>query len=227
MRRVRSLDTDPDRDEKPAAEGRRMLRWYVRPRSADDDGSPSALEVQHLAPHCNQVGRLAAAFGKALDLGDLVRVLELAGRWHDAGKNRAVWQRYIGNPGYDPLKPETAWAKSAGGVGKLAESYRHEFGSLLDVETEPDFGVLSEGDKDVLLHLIAAHHGRARPHFPDGEDFDPGPRGRDVSGIVRDVPRRFVRLQRRFGRWGLAYIESLLRAADAFASRRPEGGSRD
>ena len=33
--------------------------------------------------------------------------------------------------------------------------------------------------------------------------------------------RRFVRLQRRFGRWGLAYLESLVRAADYKASADP------
>jgi CRISPR-associated endonuclease/helicase Cas3 len=42
-----------------------------------------------------------------------------------------------------------------------------------------------------------------------------------VTAIAAEVPRRFARLQRRFGRWGLAFVESLLRAADYAASARP------
>jgi CRISPR-associated endonuclease/helicase Cas3 len=36
---------------------------------------------------------------------------------------------------------------------------------------------------------------------------------------------RFARLQRRWGPWGLAWWEALLRAADAEASRRHERGA--
>ncbi len=43
----------------------------------------------------------------------------------------------------------------------------------------------------------------------------------DVALIASEVPRRFARLQRKYGRWGLAYLESLLRAADYAASAAP------
>jgi len=36
--------------------------------------------------------------------------------------------------------------------------------------------------------------------------------------LLAEIPRRFARLQRAHGRWGLAYLESLLRAADYAAS---------
>jgi CRISPR-associated endonuclease/helicase Cas3 len=70
-----------------------------------------------------------------------------------------------------------------------------------------------------VLHLIAAHHGRARPHFPAEEVFDPERSQEVVAAMVRETPRRFARLQRRYGRWGLAWLESLLRAADIMASQ--------
>ena len=39
--------------------------------------------------------------------------------------------------------------------------------------------------------------------------------------LLAEIPRRFARLQRTYGRWGLAYLESLLRAADYAASAHP------
>jgi CRISPR-associated endonuclease/helicase Cas3 len=53
------------------------------------------------------------------------------------------------------------------------------------------------------------------------EAFDPEPKGKNVSMITAEVPQRFARLQRKYGRWGLAYLESLLRAADYAASAKP------
>jgi hypothetical protein len=43
----------------------------------------------------------------------------------------------------------------------------------------------------------------------------------DVAAIAGNVPRRFARLQRKHGRWRLAYLESLLRAADYAAGADP------
>jgi CRISPR-associated endonuclease/helicase Cas3 len=101
--------------------------------------------------------------------------------------------------------------------------YRHEFGSLADARANVEFQRLAPEMRDLVLHLVAAHHGRARPHFPMEEVFDPEP-GRtqaDVDRLACEVPRRFARLQRKYGRWGLAYLESLLRAADWAASAEP------
>jgi CRISPR-associated endonuclease/helicase Cas3 len=70
-------------------------------------------------------------------------------------------------------------------------------------------------------HLIATHHGRARPHFPPDEAFDPESPKHLWNDESQAVPQRFARLQRKYGRWGLAYLESLLRAADWAASAKP------
>jgi CRISPR-associated endonuclease/helicase Cas3 len=72
-----------------------------------------------------------------------------------------------------------------------------------------------------VLHLIAAHHGRGRPHFPPDEAFDPERAASHAARLVVEVPRRYARLQRKYGRWGVAWLESLLRTADAAASDRP------
>jgi CRISPR-associated endonuclease/helicase Cas3 len=100
---------------------------------------------------------------------------------------------------------------------------------LLDVEQERECQQLGPGMRDLVLHLIAAHHGRARPHFPVDptsdppidETFDPESDSRMAAAVAIETPRRFARLQRQYGRWGLAYLESLLRAADYAASAKP------
>src|SRR5262249_27240904 len=142
-------------------------------------------------------------------------------RFHDLGKARKVWQQSIGNRNY----PKEVLAKS-GGTMKPTElnDYRHEFGSLLDIQKEPEFTSQPDHVRDLILHLIATHPGRGRPCFADHEAFDPERSEAAAVAVAREVPTRFARLQRKYGRWGLAYLESLLRAADAEASANPTGG---
>jgi CRISPR-associated endonuclease/helicase Cas3 len=101
------------------------------------------------------------------------------------------------------------------------KDYRHEFGSLLDIEKAAEFCAQSEETKELITHFIAAHHGRARPHFPQEEAFDVEGSGSQAFAVAAETPRRFARLQCKYGRWGLAYLESLLRAADYAASIDP------
>ena len=75
-----------------------------------------------------------------------------------------------------------------------------------------------------FLHLIATHHGRGRPGFT----FDAFDKGGDRSlsdheDALDEQELRFHRLQRRFGPWGLAWLEAVLRAADWAVSRDQKG----
>jgi CRISPR-associated endonuclease/helicase Cas3 len=223
MRRVRVIDTRPGDDERGpeeetgAAPKARLWRWYVRPRSADDEGSRTALEPQELQPHLSCAGDFADVIVTKLGLSEPeATAVRLAARWHDLGKNRQIWQRAIGNRDY----PQTVLAKSGGKMRPLdLNKYRHELGSLIDVQEQEEFRTLDEVARDLVLHLIAAHHGRARPHFPAEEILDPERQDGIVAEVARQTPQRFARLQRKYGRWGLAYLESLLRAADIMASQ--------
>jgi len=225
MRLVRSIDIRPDAeetDEDDENAGRRYWRWYVRPRSADDDGSRSARQPQELAPHLKSAESFAHKIVEKLRLAEPeASAVKLAAKWHDLGKHRKVWQRSIGNRDY----PARVLAKSGGAMRPIdLNNFRHEFGSLIDVPVTSEFRELAPDVQDLVLHLIASHHGRARPHFPVDEAFDLERTTEAAATVAREVPRRFARLQRKYGRWGLAYLESLLRAADALASQANDTG---
>jgi CRISPR-associated endonuclease/helicase Cas3 len=153
------------------------------------------------------------------DVPNLARCVVAAAQWHDLGKDRPQWQRNIGNLSYDATNPDTVFAKSGGDMRprKVSEHYRHEFGSVIDARRQTDFNSLNNIEQEIALHIIATHHGRARPHFPIGEAFDYSDRSA-ASAVTIEIPTRFAQLQKRLGRWGLAWLESLLRAADYAAS---------
>jgi CRISPR-associated endonuclease/helicase Cas3 len=230
MRLVRTIDLRIDPDSEPDGEEqetamRRYWWWFVRPRSADDEGSFNAIVKQELTPHLLSAFSHASALVEKLGLTQQqATAVRLAARWHDLGKHRKVWQRAIGNSTY----PNPVLAKSGGKIRAVElNNYRHEFGSLLDIAVDSsalaDLNGLDADTRDLALHLIAAHHGRARPHFPADEAFDPEHRQLSVDEVAHEVPQRFARLQRKYGRWGLAYLESLVRAADAMASEADFG----
>jgi len=206
---------DDEADGDSGGNAHRAWRWYVRPQFADDDGSRTATKPQTLPFHLESAEHFAREIVTRLGLGELeVSAVVWAARCHDLGKNRVLWQRSIGN-----RDPDRVLAKPGSKASHQITGYRHEFGSLFDVDDQPEFIRLSVEAQELARHIIAAHHGRARPHFSADEAFDPNHSDNASAAIAREVPRRFARLQRKYGRWGLAYIESLVRAADALASQ--------
>jgi CRISPR-associated endonuclease/helicase Cas3 len=221
LRLIREIDLHPSADEieeDGEAERPRWL-WFELPQSADSEGSRTARMPIPLSAHTRDVETLARSFAEKSGLApELIEAVTLAGRFHDLGKRRQIWQQSIGN-----FDPNRVLAKSGRRSipPQLRTDYRHELGSVLDLESVPEFQRLSPEMKDVVLHLVAAHHGRARPHFPAGEIFDPQSPSERVTTFAAEAPRRFARLQHKYGRWHLAWLESLLRAADYAASANP------
>jgi CRISPR-associated endonuclease/helicase Cas3 len=180
---------------------------------------------QLLEGHVTAVECEAQRLVAALKLEEPFRsALLFAAQWHDEGKKADRWQRYIGGPDQKgrPLGKSAEWRDP-----KLLAGYRHEFGSLLRIPkdefrrycTDLERNIAPERQDDaydLALHLIAAHHGYARPHFVDpwDEDFNT----LNVEQTHIEAIRRYARLQRKYGWWGLAYLESLLRVADGAAS---------
>ena len=208
----------------PSEERGQFWHWYTRPHDAEDATRASTQPVL-LRDHTKAVVERARQMLGRLGLPEeLKEAILFAARSHDLGKERVLWQRAIGNP-----EPSRSYAKP----GKPPDGppwrprhiidYRHEFGSLLDIQKSHGVELerLSPEMQDVALHLIAAHHGYARPHFPVDATRDPDYPQSAADEEAAEVVRRYARLQRRYGRWGLAYLESLLRAADWAASAAP------
>lgn len=201
------LAEDEDDDAK-------VLRWFARRNTGEVKSSKPVRLADHVADVERQLGKILSG----LSLGEpLNNCLKIAARFHDDGKKRLIFQSMLGNRNASNVW----WAKSGRRSGiRLEEKYRHEFGSLNELPAAAELGITND-ERELVLHLIAAHHGRARPHFPADEVFDPNQSEQASDELAMTVPQRFGRLQRRYGRWGLAYLESLLRAADWSASANP------
>ena len=173
---------------------------------------PIALSLHNRDVGC-EAARIAQLLGLPRELSDAIA---LAGERHDLGKDRDRWQKAIGHrPPYGDRGDWKPWAKSGGSGFDDSEcgAYRHEFGSLR--EASADDVVRKHPERDLILHLIAAHHGWGRPHFNEEHwDIAEDAGEEENAAVATEALRRFARLQRRFGRWGLAWLESLLRSAD-------------
>lgn len=196
-----------DEDGEPAEE---IGIWTLEAARAEPGLTRAA--PQSLAEHSAAVVACAERLADRLGLGPAHRaMLASAARLHDAGKASAIWQDALGAPreGRPYAKTAARWINQA-----LLDGYRHEFGSLRVAEEDPGLRALPAELQDLALHLIVAHHGHGRPLIHHGGDV----------ARACEVALRFARLQRRWGPWGLAWWEALLRAADAEASRRHEEG---
>jgi CRISPR-associated endonuclease/helicase Cas3 len=172
------------------------------------------LAPELLAGHQKRVAAVAADLGRRLGFDDrLVRVFEWSGNWHDRGKDRPIWQREAGNRDGGPALAKSLDASKFN--GRRLGGYRHELGSLLDAETQLPADFTTE-ERDLALHLIAAHHGWARPHFPD-RAYDKMACHRSERAALQSA-RRFGRLHQSYGAWRLAYLEAIFHSADAIAS---------
>ena len=207
-RHVRTFETKFDAGG-VARVGLAVFKW---PDDPGDEDLRSVLSApQSLRDHAEQVADHARALAQRLELpGDEADALVTAARLHDDGKAAERWQNAMNAP-KDEGSP---YAKTKGGGNpRLLEGYRHEFGSLLEAEGLD----LPNGTRDLILHLIAAHHGYARPMISSA-GCEAGPPS-VLESRAGDAALRFARLQKRYGPWGLAWREAILRAADQSASR--------
>ena len=168
-----------------------------------------------------------------------------AGALHDTGKADPRFQALLrgGNPwaqGELLAKSEdipqglTAYLRARKMSG-YPEGGRHELLSVRLAESAPETMFKNSESRNLALHLIESHHGHCRPFAPVVEDSDPlevqiVQNGARLHASTRTrlerldsgVADRFWRLTRRYGWWGLAWLESILRLADHRQSEHEE-----
>ncbi len=174
--------------------------------------------------------------------------LRRAASWHDAGKLDERFQVLL-HQGDEPAAAAggAPLAKSASipasparrqairDAARYPKDFRHEMLSWQLAERYVDFSATG-GQADLVGHLIASHHGHARPFAPVCRDSDPPAVSGEHLGIpiefsadnrrnagaphhaASGVSERFWLLTRRYGWWGLAYLETMLRLGDWYGS---------
>lgn len=195
------------------------IEWIViqslatEPAESEEGRAVGPLREQKLDEHQDWTEQAARAIADRLGLGaPYLDVLALAARLHDEGKRAARWQQAFHAPTDDVYGKTRARPNL-----HLLAGYRHELGSVLRAERDERVLALDEHLRDLCLHLIAAHHGHARPLLrTDGAEEPPS----KLASTARAIALRFARLEKHWGPWGLAWWEALLRAADQQASRR-------
>ena len=213
-----------------------ILRYPIEPEDDDADDTSSMTGWRTLQEHTAGVVRMADHFMAGCGVSGSARAsIETAARLHDTGKNDIRFQLMLGNRDADePLakgvqgspveqrrrRVRSGWPKGA----------RHEFGSVAIAQKAAD---IPKGcDRELVLHLIGTHHGYGRCLPPVWVDESNEVLRARVNGRVLEAERvheiarldsgwtdRFWSLNRKYGWWGLAYLEAILRRADCVRSR--------
>lgn len=187
--------------------------------SDDDVGLQRTVEVG-LDEHCHGVAEYAARFARRLGLPEALQAdLMIAARLHDIGKADPRFQAMLGSDGSRLL------AKGSSVDRRVVLGARHECYSVALIDRHPSL-LAGADDPGLVRYLVGTHHGRGRGLQPVVEDrgitfeldFD-GTTLRfqgttELAAADSGWPALFIHLQRRYGSWGIAYLETILRLAD-------------
>ena len=229
---------------------RRRFRFGNDEVSTEDDvASFTGAEVT-LRDHLAHVVELAAVSCRHAGLPETITSdITLAALCHDVGKADRRFQRLLhGGSAFraevarEPLAKSARLTRSrqermqAGRRSGYPLGARHELQSLAMMMSNREWAGKA-GDTDLVLHLVASHHGHCRPFAPWVPDPDPVDVGfvldgtslaaRSDHGLERldsAVGERFWLLVRRYGWWGLAWMEAVMRLADHRASEAEQKG---
>jgi CRISPR-associated endonuclease/helicase Cas3 len=228
--------------------------WFTTSDEGDDEQSQTTRkEGIKLNDHTQHVRDETVRTVKALPLDELEDAYSLAADWHDLGKAderfQAMLRRTDRTDAWLLTGLDTALLAKSDGLPQtpqqrqqareragLPDGFRHEMLSVQIVE-QSDLREKAGECIDFLLHLIASHHGYARPFAPVVIDTEcPEVNVAEVTltskqrqacpphRIDSGIAERFWDLTRRYGWWGLAYLETVLRLADQQASADEDQG---
>ncbi len=198
---------------------------------SDEDISSSRTVLVTLDNHNKGVGQRARRLARAVGLPEsYCTMLGRSGATHDIGKADPRFQRLLRGTSTNGGSEILAKGLRSSKVRKNESSERHEAYSVAVLNHYP---VLLDGieDADLATYLVGSHHGRGRPWMPDREDegtafvlefegtkltYDGTPQ---LGALRAGWPSLYWRLVQRYGPWGLAYLEAILRLADHLQSR--------
>jgi len=215
--------------------------------STAEDGSSSSVKVS-LKRHCVRVRGYAKRSARTVGLPpSVVADIALAAVLHDIGKADPRFQQWL--HGGDEIAAALAkWPLAKSGMNprdraairrarKLAgypKDARHEVQSLALIQHQERLRTKAN-DWDLVQHLVVAHHGFGRPFAPPVFDPEPvqvelelgplslsGTSNHMMHRIDSGIADRYWRLTRRYGWWGLAWLETILRLADHRRSQDEE-----
>jgi CRISPR-associated endonuclease/helicase Cas3 len=208
----------------------RLRRTAEADDSDENDDASLDREPRSLREHTRGVLEKTELFLQGCGVnGSVGATLRHAAELHDLGKCDVRFQLMLGNTKSEPMAKSR---RRRGRKGEYPEGARHEFGSVRLAEARGWWP--EDCDPELALYLIGTHHGYGRPFPPvwdgTGPEISAEVSGKRVS--VRDVHHiahvgsgwadRYDRMNRKYGWWGLAYFEAILRRADCVQSREEE-----
>jgi CRISPR-associated endonuclease/helicase Cas3 len=148
--------------------------------SIGDDWGSVAREWQTLTDHLSEARRFAEELGRllGLDEADAAAIVEAAAL-HDLGKSHPAFQRMLLETVTDNAERESRavglWAKTVARRGGRNQRrfFRHELASALAVRLRPDGLASALGRPELVVYLVAAHHGRVRISIRPAPDERP------------------------------------------------------
>jgi CRISPR-associated endonuclease/helicase Cas3 len=194
---------------------------------SDEDFTSSYTVPVSLDHHHAGVARQARRLAKSLSLEvEHVRHVTCAGGFHDIGKAHPRVQRSL-RSGDDKTLSGQLLAKGLrrSSVGHVEFAERHEAYSVAFLKRYPEL-LKGTTDPELVQYLTGTHHGRGRALMPDRRDegtvFKIEFEGRvhrfegvpALGTLGSGWAALFWRMNRRYGPWGIAYLESILRLAD-------------
>ena len=214
------------------------------PSTEDEHASHTSTGAVSIDAHGTRVAHIARGWMRALGLETTEDDVALAARLHDAGKadprvqaalaGASPWNR---PPGGACAKGPHPWTPHTAAKAGLPARWRHEALSVRMARAHP--ALRKARDADLVLWLIGTHHGLGRPMFAfddtapetpeaclDVEHWTldgPGPESPAFDTGGADWPALYERLKARYGVWGLAHLEAIVRLADHRASEEECG----